>query len=114
MPIKSHLLHSRISPNLRGIVYCNAIKYGGQEEWEFAWQRYLNTDVGSEKELIMSGLGCSREPWILQRYLEWAITEGSGIRKQDAVRVFSTVSNSYVGQQISYRFLKTNWDNIKK
>ncbi|KRT82229.1 Peptidase [Oryctes borbonicus] len=103
-----------ISPNLRGIVYCNAIKSGSQSEWDFAWQRYLNTDVGSEKELLMSGLGCSREPWILYRYLEWAITEGSGIRKQDSVRVFSAVSSTIVGQHISYSFLKANWNKIKK
>lgn len=114
LKISNHSILSRISPNLRGIVYCNAIKLGSQAEWEFAWQRYLNTDVGSEKELLMSALGCSNEPWILIRYLEWAITEGSGIRKQDSVRVFSAVSSTVTGQRISYSFLQENWDEIKK
>lgn len=104
----------RISPNIKSVVYCNAIQIGGQEEWDFAWSRYLNTNVGNEREIIMSALGCSRETWILSRYLEWAITSNSGIRKQDAARVFLAVSNNVIGQQLAYRFLKTNWDRIKK
>lgn len=96
------------------MVYCNAIKAGGQEEWDFAWQRYLKTNVGSEKEIIMTALGCSRETWILSRYLEWAVTENSGIRKQDTARVFASVASNVIGQQLTYRFLKNNWTRIKK
>lgn len=62
----------------------------------------------------MSALGCSREVWILSRYLEWAITPNSGIRKQDAARVFSVVANNVIGQELTYRFMKTNWDRIKE
>lgn len=57
-----------ISPNLKSIVYCTALRVGGQEEWEFAWQRYLNANVGTEKEILMSAMGCSKETWILSRY----------------------------------------------
>lgn len=48
-------------------MYCTAIKVGGQEEWDFAWERYKNSNVGSEKELLLQALGCSREVWILSR-----------------------------------------------
>lgn len=96
------------------MVYCIAIRVGGQEEWEFAWQRYLNTNVGSEKDILLSALGCSRETWILSRYLYWAISEGSGIKKQDSPRVFTAVSNNVIGQEIAYRFFKNNWAALKK
>lgn len=103
----------RISPNLRRIVYCNAIKFGGQEEWEFAWRRYLNANVGSEKNTLLDALGCSREVWILSRFLEWAVKNDSGIRKQDVLRVFESVSSNVVGKDLAFNFLRNNWSRIK-
>jgi hypothetical protein len=61
-------LLSSISANLKNVVYCTAIRVGGQEEWDFAWQRYRKTNVGSEKDILLGALGCSREIWILSRY----------------------------------------------
>lgn len=104
----------RISPNIKCVVYCYAIYAGGQNEWDFLWRRYLNANVGTEKDLIMYALGCSREVWILSRYLEWSITPNSGIRKQDAGKVFSIVANNVIGQELVYRFMKTNWSRIRK
>lgn len=103
-----------IPANLKSVVYCTAIRTGGQAQWDFAWERYQNTNVGSEKDLLLYALGCSREPWILSRYLEWASTENSGIRKQDAPRVFSGVANNPVGQPIVFSFLRNNWARLKK
>lgn len=65
--IISVCLYNRISSNLKSTVYCTAIREGGQLEWDFAWSRYLHTNVGSEKNLLLSALGCSRETWILAR-----------------------------------------------
>lgn len=59
---------SSISANLKNVVYCTAISVGGQDEWDFAWQRYRKTNVGSEKDILLGALGCSRETWILSRY----------------------------------------------
>ncbi|XP_034944912.1 aminopeptidase Ey isoform X2 [Chelonus insularis] len=103
-----------ISPNLKSVVYCTAIRTGGQAEWDFAWERYQKTNVGSEKDLLLYALGCTREPWILSRYLEWAITENSGIRKQDASRVFGAVASNPVGQSLVFSFLRNNWPRLKK
>lgn len=104
-----------ISPNLKSIVYCTALKVGGQDEWEFAWQRYINSNVGSEKEILLSAMGCSKETWILSRYLDRAITENAGIRKQDAPRVFATVAISNpIGQDLAFNFLRSNWLKIKE
>jgi aminopeptidase N len=102
-----------ISENLREIVYCTAISVGGQAEWDFAWERYLNANVENEKETLLMALGCSKEIWILSRYLEWAVTERSGIRKHDSARVFAAVANNAIGQQLAYRFLKTNWNRLR-
>jgi aminopeptidase N len=97
---------------LKSTVYCTAIKYGGQEEWDFAWDRFLNTTMSSEKELLMYTLGCAREPWLISRYLERTLTN-EGIKKQDIFRVFSSVSSNVWGQPIAFNFIKDNWKRLK-
>lgn len=106
------LNYFRISPNLRAVVYCTAIEAGTEREWDFAYERYKNTKVSSEKEILLTSLGCSKEPWVLARYLRYAIN-GEHIRKQDIFRVFAAVSTNSVGQQLAFDFLRSNWDEIK-
>lgn len=109
----SIFLFSRISPNLRTIVYCTAIKYGDQIEWDFAWERYQRTTVSSEKEILLSAMGCSRETWILMRFLERSLTDEYGIRKHDVFRVFHAVSGNVLGQPIVFHFIRKNWHQLK-
>ncbi|XP_014255315.1 aminopeptidase N-like [Cimex lectularius] len=106
--------HNPISPNMKGTVYCNALREGGQIEWDFAWEMYLKTNVISEKVLLLSALGCTRETWLLSRYLHWAVTEDSGIRKQDGATVFSTVASNQIGQSLAFAFVRDNWKKIKQ
>lgn len=83
-------------------------------EWEFAWQRYRRAMVSSEKEILLSSLGCTRETWLLSRFLENSLTDKHGIRKQDVFRVFASVSNTVIGQPIAWNFMKQNWEEMRK
>lgn len=104
----------RISPNLRPVVYCMAIKYGGHAEWDFAWNRYKNSSVSSEEEILLSAMGCTRETWILARYLEMSLTESFGIRRQDTLRVFTAVSDNVIGHPLVFNFIRSNFMKIKE
>ncbi|XP_027211487.2 aminopeptidase N [Penaeus vannamei] len=101
-----------ISPNLKSTVYCYAIGEGGEAEWDFAWQQYLKSNVGSEKEKLLSALGCTKEMWLLSRYLDMAFTDGSGIRKQDSSRVFGAIANNDIGLPLAWAYLQDNFDKI--
>ncbi|XP_043469608.1 aminopeptidase N [Leptopilina heterotoma] len=103
-----------IAPNLKSVVYCTAIRVGGQAEWDFAWQRYLTTNVGTERDILLVALGCSGETWLLSRYLDWALTENSGIRKQDVTRVFASVANNIVGQPLVFNYFRNKWTRIRE
>ena len=46
----------------------------------------------AQRVVLLDSLSCSREVWQLVRFLDMAITEGSGIRKQDGERVVTAVS----------------------
>lgn len=82
-------------------------------EWEFLYERFLKASVSSEKEIILSALGCSREPWILRRYLERSMSDKHGIRKQDVFRVFAAISTNIIGQPITFDFIRDNWKRMK-
>uniref|UniRef100_A0A1B6M3I9 Aminopeptidase n=1 Tax=Graphocephala atropunctata TaxID=36148 RepID=A0A1B6M3I9_9HEMI len=102
-----------ISANLKSTVYCTAIREGGLPEWDFAWNRYLHTNVGSEKSLLLGALGCTRVTWILSRFLDRSVTENSGIRKQDAAAVFAAVASNVIGQPLAFEFLRDQWKRLK-
>ena len=57
----------RINPDLRYIVYCTALRTGGEKEWDFVYSQYKQAVVASEQDNLLRALACSEVPWILQR-----------------------------------------------
>ncbi|XP_078539357.1 aminopeptidase N-like [Lissotriton helveticus] len=100
-----------ITPNLRSAIYCHAIAIGGEEEWEFAWEMFKRTTVAGEADKLRGALACSREPWILNRYLEYT-WDHTIIRKQDAISTISSIANNVVGQSLAWDFIRANWERI--
>lgn len=97
--------------NVRSAIYCTAIREGDDREWNFLWERYLNSNVGAEKAMILSTLGCTKQPSLLIRYLEWAHDPKSAIRKQDSSTVFTSIASSSTGYLIARDYL---FQNIKQ
>jgi aminopeptidase N len=106
--------NAKISPSMKGVVSCNAIRYGSREEWDFAWKQYLESNVASDKNTMLAAMACSREPWILARYLNWSMDVEMGIRQQDASTVFRTVAANPIGRYIAFDFFRDKWADIKK
>lgn len=100
--------NNKISPNLRYTVYCSAIAAGGRDEWDFAWSMYENATIASEADKIMSALACTRQPWLLNRYLEYSL-DSTKIRRQDATSTIISIANSPVGQPLAWDFIRANW-----
>ncbi|XP_065349190.1 aminopeptidase Ey-like [Cloeon dipterum] len=94
-----------IPVELRGVVYCHAVKSGGEPAWDFVWKRFLGSNVAAEKNKLLSALGCAREMWLLHRFLDMSMNETSGIRKQDVTSVFNSVATSSSGFYIAREFL---------
>uniref|UniRef100_A0A182QC88 Aminopeptidase n=1 Tax=Anopheles farauti TaxID=69004 RepID=A0A182QC88_9DIPT len=90
--------------NLRPVVYCNAIRHGNESQWGFLWRRYLQSNVGSEKIMIIGALACTRDIRLVERFLHWSINGTSGVRKQDATILFSSVSRSDAGFAVAKTF----------
>lgn len=103
-------ISTEISEKLREIMYCTAIKLGDEDEFEYLWNRTINLRLTS-RELKTSylGLGCTREPWLIMRYIESSL-DGS-ISIQNIPYVWRSISHA-VGQYTGLQFLRENWDRI--
>jgi len=49
------------------MVYSYGIANTGEEEWEWMFNKFLQTTDASEKSTIMDSLGASNQPWILNK-----------------------------------------------
>lgn len=97
---------------MRSTIYCTAVRSGGENEWRFLWERYTRSNVAAERSQILGALGCSREVWLLQRYLDWTLDESSGVRNQDRSQIFGGVATSDVGFLLAKSFFFDRIDSI--
>lgn len=102
-----------VHANLQDLVYCTAIREGGETEFNFAHQMYLNVTTPSEKLALLKALGCTEQPWLLRKYLNMMLDDTSGVRKQDGKHVFYAVAKNIRGHTLAFSFLRENWDALK-
>ncbi|XP_061532489.1 alanyl (membrane) aminopeptidase b, tandem duplicate 1 [Phycodurus eques] len=100
-----------IHPNLRSTVYCNAIAAGGAKEWEFAWSEFKIATIATEAEKLRAALACTKQPWLLNRYLEYTL-DPNMIRKQDATSTIVYIANNVIGQSLAWDFVRARWSYI--
>ncbi|XP_050293871.1 aminopeptidase N-like isoform X2 [Anthonomus grandis grandis] len=101
----------KILPNIRSIIYCTAIREGSTVEWDFVYERFLETTSPTEKNILLDALGCTKLKWLLSRYLDKLI-DGYSIRIQDADRVFESVARNEEGSMIAFDFLRKHWNEM--
>uniref|UniRef100_A0A8C3RG10 Aminopeptidase n=1 Tax=Cyanoderma ruficeps TaxID=181631 RepID=A0A8C3RG10_9PASS len=100
-----------VPPNLRSAIYCSMVATGGEEAWDFLWEKFRNASVVSEADKLRTALSCSTSPWILQRYLEYTL-DPTKIRKQDATSTINSIASNVVGQSLAWDFIRGNWGTL--
>jgi hypothetical protein len=60
---------NNINANLREVVYTTAIRLGGEKEWNFLWDRFLEVTVDSERLKLIYALGVSTNENCIKKYL---------------------------------------------
>ncbi|KAF6722116.1 Aminopeptidase N [Oryzias melastigma] len=102
---------NRIHANLRTTVYCNAIAAGGVAEWNFAWSKFEEATIAIEADKLRYALSCTKEPWLLNRYLEYTL-DPAKIRKQDATSTIVYIAENVIGQSLAWDFIRARWSYI--
>uniref|UniRef100_A0A673JHR5 Aminopeptidase n=1 Tax=Sinocyclocheilus rhinocerous TaxID=307959 RepID=A0A673JHR5_9TELE len=100
-----------IQPNLRRAIYCSAIVSGDEYDWEFAWKEYQRATVTAEKDKRRYALSCTKEIWLLNRYLQYTL-DPSKIRKMDLVSTINYIAKNVAGQPLAWDFVRAHWSYI--
>ncbi|CAB3258598.1 unnamed protein product [Arctia plantaginis] len=91
--------------DLRRTVYCVGVSRGSVVQWRFALARQQRANVAAARDALLHALTCTRELWILAQYLEWTVSEGPEVRKQDAGAIISNIIRSTVGYYVAKDFI---------
>ncbi|XP_059035982.1 aminopeptidase N isoform X2 [Mustela lutreola] len=108
---KKNPQNNSIYPNLRSIVYCNAVAQGGEEEWNFVWEQFRTATVVNEADKLRAALACTNQVWILNRYLSYTMNPDL-IRKQDVTSTLSSIASNVIGQNLVWDFVQSNWKQL--
>ncbi|XP_076118297.1 aminopeptidase N-like [Mytilus galloprovincialis] len=101
-----------IAPDIRRTVLCTALRHGSSEDWDFLFSRYANSS-SNDQRTYLDALSCSRDNWVLHRYLDYSIHIGdTTIRSQDARFAILAVASNPLGLQMTWRFVRSNWKYI--
>nr|XP_019564006.2 LOW QUALITY PROTEIN: membrane alanyl aminopeptidase-like [Aedes albopictus] len=102
----------KVHPDLRQVVYCEGIRQGTDEHFDFLWEQYLSANMATEQILILQGLGCAQDREQIFKVMD-AITSDD-IRPQDKSTAFSyLLLNPYTLDYLS-EYLRTyyvRWAN---
>uniref|UniRef100_A0A3P8SK36 Aminopeptidase n=1 Tax=Amphiprion percula TaxID=161767 RepID=A0A3P8SK36_AMPPE len=104
---------NNIHPNLRSVIYCQAVAAGGKAEWEFAWDQFLSSSDTSEKVQLREALSCTRKIWLLNRYLEYTL-DPDKIRLMDVASTIDSIASNPAGQALAWNFIRAHWDYIQQ
>ncbi|NXC29415.1 AMPN Aminopeptidase, partial [Campylorhamphus procurvoides] len=108
---RQNVSRNPVPTNLRSAIYCSMVATGGEEAWNFLWQRFQEAAVVSEADKLRTALACSTQSWILSRYLEYTL-DPTKIRKQDATSTINSIASNVVGQPLAWDFIRGNWETL--
>uniref|UniRef100_A0A8D1SL87 Aminopeptidase n=1 Tax=Sus scrofa TaxID=9823 RepID=A0A8D1SL87_PIG len=97
---------------IKNVILCYGIALGNDKEWDFLLNIYNNTTKEEERIQLAYALGCSKEPWILNRYMEHAITPSPLTFNE--TNIIEAVAASEVGRYIAKDFLINNWQAVSE
>ncbi|XP_050929569.1 LOW QUALITY PROTEIN: alanyl (membrane) aminopeptidase-like b [Lates calcarifer] len=104
---------NNIHPNLRSVIYCQAVAFGGRTEWEFAWNKFQSSSDTSEKEQLRGALSCTKKIWLLSRYLEYTLNP-ERIRLMDVASTINYIARNVAGQALAWNFIRAHWEYVSQ
>ncbi|XP_048768229.2 aminopeptidase N-like [Ostrea edulis] len=99
-----------IPPDVKSRVMCTGIRESRSDTWDKLFER-MESQTPSDQVIIISALGCSREHWVLERYLSYAFDD-TKIRRQDARSAVLAVIYNPLGRDLGWNYLQRNWKHI--
>ncbi|KAF3821456.1 hypothetical protein GH733_009498 [Mirounga leonina] len=103
---------NEIPSPIKSVILCYGIALGSEEEWDFLLNMYANKTKEEERIQLAYAMSCSKDPWILNRYMEYAITASPFAFNE--TNIIEVVAASEVGRYIAKDFLVNNWQAVSE
>ncbi|KAK2165380.1 hypothetical protein LSH36_51g04005 [Paralvinella palmiformis] len=101
---------STLPADLRNPVYGTVLKQGGEEEFGQMLKLLKTADLHEEKVRILRSLGTVQQESLIQKTLDFAMSDE--VRSQDTVFVIAGVTGSKLGREMAWKFVKDNWKSL--
>ena len=101
----------RIPTTYRVNVICTAVRYGAQKEFDFVLKQYYKTNITDVKRDLSAGLACTKETWLMNKYLNELLEANNGDKVLEALR---NLAKQSTGTPFAWSFFNTNWNTIYK
>ncbi|CAG0890180.1 unnamed protein product [Darwinula stevensoni] len=102
-----------LNPSMKALVYCQGVREGGEDAWEFIYKHYNLTNYASERTLVLQAMACTNISKLLDRYLDLLLGEGGAIQRQDVSRAFAYIAANPHGRLDAFKFVRDNWDYLQ-
>ncbi len=101
-----------IHPDLRGVVYGLAVKYGGEQEFNKLLNRYKQEQMAEERNRLARGLGQTQNRDMVSKLLEFSLS--SKVKLQDAPSLIASTWSNHNSWELVFAFIKNNWKYLSK
>ncbi|THD26434.1 Glutamyl aminopeptidase [Fasciola hepatica] len=96
-----------IPPSLRATIYCSAIQWGGQREWQFLWDRLSEEKREEELVNMRTALACTRDMWIMKSFVKKMFSSLSD--PTDLVDVITYLTYNPLGHVVLWDYIREAW-----
>lgn len=98
----------------RPIVFCQAIKHGNEEDFNFLWKHYELSANTQERVVLLKALSCTTDLKLLERLLLQLVNKNSGVETtQKAANLLNAISSTSIsGSKSVIRFVTDHQDTM--
>uniref|UniRef100_A0A4Y0BN47 Aminopeptidase n=2 Tax=Anopheles funestus TaxID=62324 RepID=A0A4Y0BN47_ANOFN len=97
---------AKVHPDLRQVVYCEGVRKGSLEQFDFLLNLYLTTNVATEQLLTLQGMSCATEKEVIHKYMN--LTSSPDVRRQDKATALSLLLNNQHALESAASYLVEN------
>ncbi|KAJ2952360.1 hypothetical protein O0L34_g4645 [Tuta absoluta] len=98
-----------VPANMRPWVYCEGLRQGNADDWNFFWDQFLQNDLANDQIIMLQNAGCTANQASLERYLDEIVSLNDTVRPQDmATALNSAISGNQGNELIVFEWLKRN------
>ncbi|KAI5638674.1 peptidase family m1 domain-containing protein [Phthorimaea operculella] len=95
--------------NMRPWVYCEGLRQGNADDWNFFWNQYLQKDLANDQVVMLQNAGCTSDQASLERYLDEIVSLNDTVRPQDMNTAINSAITGNQGNELKvFEWLKRN------